>query len=159
MQPVMRAGGISETTLRLPPPSPMRIAVGLTVVLGRRLALASALPAPAMTAMIAGLLLVAVPLTTRYAQEARPYALTTLFAVLASYLLVRAVGSPRWPWWALYAASLLLAVLFNLFAVLIAAAHGISLLPARRAGIGTEASARTGRGGTTVALLPWRPSC
>ncbi len=159
MHPVMMAGGISATTLRLPSLIAMSIAVGLTVVLGRRLALASALPAPAMTAMIAGLLLVAVPLTTRYAQEARPYALTTLFVVLASYLLVRAVGSPRWPWWALYAAALLLAGLFNLFAVLIAAAHGISLLAARRAGTGTEASGRAGGEVTTVVLRRWLAAC
>ena len=61
--------------------------------------------APQAAGLLAGLALAAVPLTTRYAQEARPYALTTLFAVLATYLLVRAVASPRWRWWVLYAAA------------------------------------------------------
>jgi len=129
---VIAVGGRSEAVLRLPSLIAMCLAVALTAVLARRLALAAALPAPGVTGLAAGLLLVAVPLTTRYAQEARPYALTTLFAVLASYLLVRAAGSSRWTWWAGYAAALTLTGLFNLFAVLLAVAHGVSLLVARR---------------------------
>src|SRR5258706_11492490 len=109
----------------------MSVAVGLPAALGRRLAQASGLPGPRAAGLLAGLALTAVPLTTRYAQEARPYALTTLFAVLATYALVRAVASPRWPWWVLYAAALLLAGLFRLLSVLIVAAHAVSLWWAR----------------------------
>src|SRR6266699_2524414 len=108
MHLVIAAGGISATALRLPSLIAMCLAVGLTAALGRRLAEASGMAAPQAAGLLAGLALTAVPLTTRYAQEARPYALTTLFAVLATYLLVRAVASPRWPWWVLYAAALLL---------------------------------------------------
>ena len=131
MHAVIAAGGISATTLRLPSLLAMSVAVGLTAALGRRLAQASGLPGPRAVGLLAGLALTAVPLTTRYAQEARPYALTTAFAVLATYALVRAVASPRWPWWVLYAAALLLAGLFSLFSVLIVAAHALSLWWAR----------------------------
>ncbi len=131
MHAVIAAGGISATTLRVPSLLAMSVAVGLTAALGRRLAQASRLPGPRAAGLLAGLALSAVPLTTRYAQEARPYALTTLFAVLATYALVRAVASPRWPWWVLYAAALLLAGLFSLFSVLIVAAHAVSLWWAR----------------------------
>jgi mannosyltransferase len=131
MHVVIAVGGISATTLRFPSLVAMCLATGLTAALGRRLAAASGLPAPALTGMLAGLLLVVVPLTTRYAQEARPYALTTLFAVLATYLLVRAAASDRWPFWAGYAAALTLTGLMDLFAVLLALAHGLSLLAAR----------------------------
>lgn len=129
---VIRLGGISATTLRLPSLVAMCFAVGLTAALGRRIAQASALPAAPAVGLGAGLALTAVPLTTRYAQEARPYALTTLFAVLATYLLVRAVASPRWPLWVLYGAALLLTGLFSLAAVLLAVAHLVSLLVATK---------------------------
>lgn len=90
MHAVIAVGGTSETATRLPSLLAMCVAAGLTSVLGRRLARDSGLPAPTVLGLLAGLALAAVPLTTRYAQEARPYALATLFAVLATYLLVRA---------------------------------------------------------------------
>jgi len=169
-------GGLSETALRLPSLIAMALAAGLTAELGRRLAKDTGLPAPGAVGLLAGLLLAVVPLTTRYAQEARPYALTTLFAVAASYLLVRAAmparegdppeappeapaampawrgdppeapaampawrGDPpeppavdrRWPWWAGYAVAITLIGLFNLFALLLVAAHALTLLAAR----------------------------
>jgi len=143
MHVVIAIGGTSETALRLPSLAAMCLAAGLTAALGSRLARASDLPAPRLTGMLAGLALVVVPLTTRYAQEARPYALTSLFAVLATYLLVLADGAGaaasngavrgrRWPWWVAYSAALTLTGLFSLFAVLIAVAHGASMLLARR---------------------------
>jgi mannosyltransferase len=127
MHPVITAGGISAAALRLPSLIAMCLAAGLTAALARRLAAFSGLPGASAVGLTAGLMLVAVPLTTRYAQEARPYALATLFAVLATYLLVRAVADPRPRPWALYAAALLLTGLFNLFALLLAVAHGASL--------------------------------
>jgi|HubBroStandDraft_1064217.scaffolds.fasta_scaffold11957_2 mannosyltransferase len=131
MHAVIAVGGTSATVLRLPSLIAMSLAAGLTAVLGRRLATDGGLPAPAVTGSLAGLALAAVPLTTRYAQEARPYALTTLFAVLATYLLVRAAAGGRWPWWTGYAVALTVTGLFNLFAVLLALAHGLSLLAAQ----------------------------
>jgi mannosyltransferase len=117
MHPVIAIGGTSATVLRLPSLIAMTLAAGLTGALGRRLAQRSGLPGPTAVGLLAGLSLAAVPLTTRYAQEARPYALATLFAVAASYAFARAIESPRWRRWVVYAAALLLAGLFNLFAV------------------------------------------
>ncbi len=143
MHPVIAIWGTSETALRLPSLIAMCAAVGLTAALGRRLARESALRGAPAIGLIAGLLLAALPLTTRYAQEGRPYALTVLFAVLATYLLVEAVTRPGWRWWALYAAALVITGYFDLAAVLLIAAHGISLLVARRRADG--AAPATGR--------------
>jgi mannosyltransferase len=131
MHVVIAAGGISATTLRLPSLIAMALTAGLTGVLGRRLAGQTGLPAPSAIGLLGGLALVAIPLTTRYAQEARPYALASLFAVLATYLLVRAAAAGRWSWWAGYAAAVVLTGLFNLFALLLVLAHGLSLAWAR----------------------------
>lgn len=128
MHPVIAAGGTSPTVLRLPSLIAMTLAVGLTAALARRLALASGLPGATAIGLLAGLALTAVPMTTRYAQEARPYALATLCAVTASYAFVRAVDSPQRRWWILYTIAVLLASLFDLFAALIVVAHGISLI-------------------------------
>lgn len=130
MHAVIAVGGTSETALRLPSLIAMGLAAGLTAVLARRLACVAGLAAPDVVGLLAGLALVAVPLSTRYAQEARPYALTTLFAVAATYAVVRAAQSEGWPWWICYAAALTLTGLLNLFAILLVVAHGLSLLAA-----------------------------
>ena len=80
---------------------------------------------------------------TYYAQMARSYAIETMFAVIASYLLLRAWPDGRWRWWLGYGAAVALTGLFNIFGLLIVAAHGVTLLltdargqtaPGRRAG-------------------------
>ena len=79
----------------------------LTAALGRRLAAgAPRQPAPRLTGLLAGLLLAGLPLTTWYAQDARPYAAATLLRRPATYLLVRGIteGRGRW-WWAGYGAA------------------------------------------------------
>jgi mannosyltransferase len=90
------------------------------------------LPAPSVTGLLAGLLYVAAPQTTYYAQDARPYGLVTLFAVAATYMLIAAIsrGGPRW--WTGYAVAIILTGLMSVFALLIVAAHGVTLLLARR---------------------------
>lgn len=45
--------------------------------------------------LLSGLVFAVLPLTSRFGQEARSYALVTAFAVLASYLLLRAIEEPR----------------------------------------------------------------
>ena len=134
MHPVIAVFGRSEFALRVPSLIAMSLAVGLVAALARRLALATALPAPPAIGLLAGLLMAALPQTTRYAQEGRPYALTVLFAVLLTYLLVVATGRGGWRWWTLYSAALLILGLFDLAAVLLGGTHGISLLLARRRG-------------------------
>ncbi|HET9894725.1 MAG TPA: glycosyltransferase family 39 protein [Streptosporangiaceae bacterium] len=158
MHAVIAIGGTSETVLRLPSLIAMSLAAGCTAALARRLAAGCGLPAPAGVGVLAGLALAAVPLSTRYAQEARPYALTSLFAVAATYLLVRAAASGRWPGWAGYAAALTLTAWFNLFAVLLAVAHGASLFVARaRAGADDKAEVDAPGGEQSSPDIPVAP--
>jgi mannosyltransferase len=123
--------GTSEQAIRLPSLAAAMMAASLTAALGRRLARMTALPAPAFTGMLAGVLLAALPQTTYYAQDARPYALVTLFAVAATYLLVRAVADDRLGWWAGYGAALAATGAFSLFALLLVGAHGLTMLTVR----------------------------
>lgn len=123
--------GTSEQAIRLPSLVATMMAASLTAVLGRRLALMAALPAPSLTGLLAGVLLTALPRTTYYAQDARPYALVTLFAVTATYLLVRVVADDRPRWWAGYCAALVATGAFNVFALLLVGAHALTLLTVR----------------------------
>jgi mannosyltransferase len=155
--------GTSEAALRLPSLLATSLAAGVTAAAGRRLAAMTGLPAPPAIGLLAGLLYVAAPQTTYYAQDARPYGLVTLFAVAASYLLVRAIGDGRARWWAAYGAAIALTGVASLFALLLLAAHGVTLLVARAreralpAGTARPLPAGTARPlpAGTARLLPW----
>jgi mannosyltransferase len=140
--------GTSATALRLPSLAAMVIATAFTAAIGRRAAaLAAGAPAsgaladrapgagrgrpvdvPALTGLLSGLLFATASYMTYYAQMARSYAIETMFAAIASYLLLRAVPDGRWRWWLAYAAAVALTGLFNIFGLLILAAHGVTLL-------------------------------
>jgi mannosyltransferase len=131
--------GTSATALRLPSLFAMVIATGFTAAAGRRAA-ALARPAdqadraghgldvPALTGLLSGLLFATAPYMTYYAQMARSYAIETMFAVIATYLLLRAWPDGRWRWWLGYGAAVALTGLFNIFGLLILAAHAVTLL-------------------------------
>lgn len=74
--------------------------------------------------LVAGLLWVIGPLATRYAQEARPYAMVAMTATAATLALVRVC---RKPWrrrrWAAYVACLVALGLLNLIGLTVLAAH------------------------------------
>ena len=82
---------------------------------------------------------------TYYAQMARSYAIVTMFATIATYLLIRAYGDGRWGWWAAYAAAVALTALFNLFGLLIVIAHGVTLLLTDARGQAAARGRRIGR--------------
>ena len=136
--------GLSELSLRLPSVLAMAAAVGLTAELGRRLV-------NPVVGTLAGLLLCALPAISRYAQEARPYALCCMFAALAALLLYRNLDHDRGvAAWAGYAAAVVLIGLFHLVAVSVLGAHAIVVLrpPSRRpllAGGRATAAAQRGR--------------
>ncbi|TDB69997.1 glycosyltransferase family 39 protein [Micromonospora sp. KC721] len=113
-----RLAGDSPTALRLPSALAMAAAAGLTAVLAARLS-------DARAGLLAGLLLAVLPGTARYAQEARPYALATCLAVLATLLLVAALHRPTWPRWAGYAAAVIGLGLAHLLALALLAAHAV----------------------------------
>ncbi|MFJ1542795.1 glycosyltransferase family 39 protein [Micromonospora chalcea] len=113
--------GASPTALRLPSALAMAVAAALTARLGARLAGDRA-------GLLAGLLFAVLPVTSRYGQEARPYALATLLAVLATLLLVEALRRPgRWRW-AGYAAAVAALGLLHLLALTLLAAHALVVL-------------------------------
>ncbi|WP_231921156.1 glycosyltransferase family 39 protein [Micromonospora auratinigra] len=119
--------GTSPTALRLPSALAVTAAAALTARLGERLAGPRA-------GLLAGLLLAVVPSTSRYGQEARPYALATLLAVLATLLLVEALRRPSWPRWTGYALTVAALGLTHLIALTLLAAHGLVVLLTTRRG-------------------------
>jgi len=137
MHVIAAAVGTSAVALRFPSLCAMVIAAAFTAAIGRRaaaLALApgagreSRLDIPALTGLLSGMVFATAPYMTYYAQMARSYAIVTMFATIATYLLIRAYPDGRWRWWSAYAAAVALTGLFNLFGLLILAAHGLTLL-------------------------------
>ena len=154
MHVVAAALGTSATALRFPSLCAMVIATGFVAATGRRAATLALVPdagrngrgldVPALTGLLSGLLFATAPYMTYYAQMARSYAIETMFAVIASYLLLRAWPDGRWRWWLGYAAAVALTGRFNIFGLLIVAAHGITLLLTDTSGQ-TAAGRRMGR--------------
>jgi mannosyltransferase len=158
--------GTSATALRFPSLCAMVIATGFVAATGRRAAALARPPeagrgrppeagrggrgldVPALTGLFSGLLFATAPYMTYYAQMARSYAIETMFAVIATYLLLRAWPDGRWRWWLGYAAAVALTGLFNIFGLLILAAHGVTLLL-------TDARGQTAQG-RRVGRIPLR---
>ncbi|GGL01546.1 hypothetical protein GCM10012284_40160 [Mangrovihabitans endophyticus] len=112
--------GDSEFALRAPSLLAVATAVGVAAELGRRLF------GPGV-GLLAGLLLVAVPQLSRYAQDARAYGLAFCCATLATLLLHRALARPSWGRWAGYAAAITLAGWAHILTLLVLAAHAYAV--------------------------------
>ncbi|MFI6229375.1 glycosyltransferase family 39 protein [Micromonospora echinospora] len=111
--------GDSVTALRAPSVLAVTGAAGLTAVLGERLFGTRA-------GQLGGLLFAVLPSTSRYGQEARPYALATLLAVAATVLLVTVLRRPGRGRWAAYAAVVAALGLTHLVALALLAAHALA---------------------------------
>jgi mannosyltransferase len=110
--------GTSPVALRLPQVVAMTVAAGLLAVLvdrvgGRR------------AGILAGLAFAVVPATSRYAQEARPYAFAMMFAVLATLLLVRLMRNPGFGTAAVYALAIVGLGGSHLVGLLLLVAHAV----------------------------------
>jgi mannosyltransferase len=127
----VRVTGDSNAGLRLPSMLAMVVACVFTALTARRLATSAGAPYPWFTGVAAGLVFALLPGAVRYAQEARSYAIATMCAAIATYLLLRAAATGRW-WWAGYGATLAVLGLVNIFGLLILVPHGLSLVIARR---------------------------
>jgi mannosyltransferase len=137
----------------------MCIAAACTAAIARRLAVLAAVPGPALTGLLAGMFFATAPYMTRYAQEARSYAIVTMLATIATYLFLRALGNGGWRWWAGYAVAVALTGLFNAFGLLILVAHAVTLLIARTRERGMpsgSAPAGSARADTRIAGAPVR---
>ena len=139
--------GSSTVALRLPSVGAMTLAAALVAVLGAQVD-AGRPDRARRTGLIAGLAFAVIPTTSRYAQEARPYAFAILFAVLATLLLVRLVQRPSAGRCALYALAILGLGAFHLMALLLLLAHPV--LAWRRAARAWAVSAAAG----VLPLLP-----
>jgi len=80
--------------------------------------------------LLGGLLFAVLPVVSRYGQEARGYALATLFATLATLLLAIALDRSRWWTWPPYAICVALAGLSHLLSLMILAGHLVMVLVA-----------------------------
>jgi mannosyltransferase len=138
MWPIAHLLGTGEVAMRLPSAVAMAGAACGIAASGRRLGCWQA-------GLCAGLVFAALPMTSRYGQEARSYALVTAVAVLASYLLVRVIVTPGARWLAGYAIALALLASLNIFGLLIVPAHAVTLAAARRR---PAAARRPGKAGT-----------
>ena len=116
-----RIFGLSELSLRTPSLIAVAVAAGLLTALCRRLG-------GTAYGVSAAVIFVILPRVQYVATDARSYAMTVLGAVLATYLLVLIREAPtklRWLW---YGLTGLLTVSLSFYAVLLVAAHGITLL-------------------------------
>jgi mannosyltransferase len=110
--------GTSEIALRAPSIIAMAVGVGLVGELGRRLF------TPAI-GLLAAALLVAVPLTSRYAQDARVYGIAFMLVMLATLLLHRAVEQPTWRRWSWYGLTVLLVGLAHILGLTVLVGHAV----------------------------------
>lgn len=108
--------GDSAFALRLPTVLAMTGACAATAVTARRLFGVRA-------GLAAGVVFAIIPASTRFAQEARPYAFVILFAALSCYFLVRAIEAPSWRWWAAYAGAVVLLACAHMVALILLSGH------------------------------------
>jgi mannosyltransferase len=110
------AFGDSVFAMRLLSVLAMAGAAACVTLIGRRLAGQRA-------GLLAGLVFALVPSVSRFAQEARFYALEVLVAMIATLALLRALDRPDPRRWTLYGASMVLLGYFDLVALCLLAAH------------------------------------
>jgi mannosyltransferase len=110
--------GTSVVALRLPSVAAMVASAALVAVLGNRIA-------GRWVGLLAGITFAVVPATSRFAQEARPYAFVVLFAILATLLVLRYLDRPGWRTGLLYALAVALVGAFHLVGLLLLAAHAV----------------------------------
>lgn len=109
--------GDSHTALRMPSALAMSGAAACVALIGARLFGRRA-------GLFGGMLFALIPVVSRFAQEARGYALVVLAATLATYLLLRALDRPRSPWrWVGYALCVAVVGLLHLVALTVVLGH------------------------------------
>lgn len=125
LHPLAKMFGTSEFVLRLPSALALAAAAAGVAYLGHRLL-------SPVAGLVAGLLYAGAPYASRFAHEARPYAIATALTVLATLLFVRAVqyGSRRH--YVEYGCALIVLGMVHLFALLVVLAHMATLFLVRR---------------------------
>ena len=122
--PLVHVIGAGEFVVRLPSAVATAVAAAAVAAIGRRLI-------SSWAGLMAGLMFAVLPAVTRYAQEARSYAMVIAVAAIASYVLVRAVGAAperRRRWLVGYGVSLAAVGILNIFALLLIPAHAVTIV-------------------------------
>jgi mannosyltransferase len=109
-------GGTAEWWLRLPSVVAVACMAAVTAILGRRLG---------VNGLAAGLIVAVLPITSRFAHEARVYAVTMLLAVVATLVLHWALERPQRIRWILYGVSVVCLAASHLVALSLLAAHAV----------------------------------
>ncbi|MGW5160922.1 glycosyltransferase family 39 protein [Nonomuraea wenchangensis] len=135
LHPVASVAGTGELAMRLPSVLGMTAAAGLLAGLGSRLVSPAA-------GLMAGVVYALLPVVSRYAQEARQYALITALAIGGTHLLLVAIERRHARWWTAYAGVLTVMGWLHLYGLFLLPAHALMLRPVtawRRWGISTVA--------------------
>jgi mannosyltransferase len=126
------AVGTSPTAMRVPSVIAMAIAAGLAAVIGRRLTRSG------WAGLFAGLIMALTPSITFYAQTARSYAMVLAGVLAATLALLHALDAEKAGaskvairWWLAYGALVTLCGYLNEMALLVLAAHAVTVLLAR----------------------------
>ncbi|MEJ3750193.1 glycosyltransferase family 39 protein [Actinomycetes bacterium KLBMP 9797] len=113
--------GDSDLALRAPSAIAMAATAAIVAITAKRIGSTRA-------GLVAGLIFAILPTTSRFGQEARPYAMATLAAAVATLLLVRMLERFTLGIALAYVAALTALGYLHLVAMLILAAHGLAVL-------------------------------
>jgi mannosyltransferase len=138
--------GDSTIALRAPSLFAMVGSAAMIGVLGHRLMERSA-------AIVGGLVFAILPSTSRFAAEARPFALCTFVACVAAWLLLRATERPSRTAWMAYGLSVVVLGWLHVVALLLLAAHAWTVVAWRRAACWRFLAAATVAGAASLPLL------
>jgi mannosyltransferase len=119
------AFGTSNFALRAPSMIAVGVACAGVVLLGRKLG-------GRRLSIFAGIAFLILPRVTWMGMEARSSAMTAVAAVWLTLFLLRAIERRTAKWWIIYGALAGVGVLLNIYIVLLLAAHGVSILIARK---------------------------
>ncbi len=123
MWPLVHLFGPTEFVLRLPSVLAGAVTAAVLAAVGRRLI-------SPWAGLAAGLGYVLLPVTSRYAQEGRPYGMVIMLATISTYLLVRLVQAApedKRRWLIRYGVGLTVLGIMNIFGLLMIPAHAITL--------------------------------
>jgi hypothetical protein len=156
---LLRLAGDSEYVLRFV--SVMAVTIFVPVAYATAGALVRRGVLPRTTPAWAAGITAVTPFLLWYGQEARPYALWTLLALLSTYLLLRVTESPQlvWPWFGSYLVVMGLFLVTHYFAVFLLPVHALLFffwLAGRRPWLATGlAAAMLGLGAMVGAFAFW----
>jgi mannosyltransferase len=148
MWPIAHLFGTGELAMRLPSALAVAVTAAFVAALGRRMV-------SPWVGLTSGLLFAILPVSSRFGQEARSYAIVMGLATIASYLLMRvfsAAQGRQQRWLAWYAASLAVLGIMNIFGLLLIPAHAVTVGFALRRRSGRKDARRLAIGWVAAAV-------